>query len=76
MTLIDAFKTQPYDSLTEPLELKISGIFTPRSVKPTTNFNITTFDSEGYEIDFHNTYFLPRLTNANYVTEVKAISAD
>ena len=76
VTLIDAFKTQAYDSLSEPLELKISGIFTPRSVKPTTNFNITTFDSEGYEIDSHNTYFLPRLANAKNVTDVKAISAD
>lgn len=73
VTLHDGFDVASFDELAEPLVIEIEGIFTPRSVMPTTNFNITTFDSLGYAIDFHDTYFLPPLTDAEQISEMRVV---
>ena len=72
----DGFDAASFNELSEPLVIEIEGIFTPRSVMPTTNFNITTFDSLGYAIDFHETYFLPPLIDAEQITQMRVIQSD
>ena len=51
----------------------MSSIFTPRSVTPTSVFQLWTYDSEGYAIDTHSGSFLPGLKNAKAITEVRLI---
>ena len=66
-TLRDGFKDGPYDDLETELEITVSSIFTPRSVTPTSTFELRTYDGEGYAIDTHSGYFLPGLRNAEEI---------
>ena len=64
MILLNGFVDRPYDNLDFPLSIKVEGIFTMRSVRPTSTFAFKTFDENGYAIDTSSTYFLPSLVNA------------
>ena len=75
-TLRGGFKNGPYDALATALEITVSSIFTPRSVTPTSIFELRTYDSEGYAIDTHSGYFLPGLRNAEEITEVRLIQSE
>ena len=44
--------------LNEQIHIKVDGIKTYRSVKPTSTFDFRTFDAQRYEIDTHRTYKL------------------
>ena len=76
MTVRDAFNTVAYDTLETLIQIEVAGIFTPRSVKPTTNFEIKTFDSEDWLIDTHSTYFLPAQVAAKDVEVMRVIQGD
>ena len=43
---------------------------------PTTTFDFETFDAQGYTIDTHSSFFLPSLTIAKEITEVRVIQSD
>ena len=58
LNITDAFPEEPYTALDQPLQVKVDGIFTQRSVKPTSAFSFRTFDAHRFEIDTHRTYKL------------------
>ena len=69
----NGFEIADYDKLETPLTFKVTGIFTPRSVMPTRNFEFETFDGQDYIIDTHSTFFLPEMKNALEITEVRIV---
>ena len=58
LNITDAFPLEPYTMLNEQIHIKVEGIKTYRSVKPTNTFDFRTFDAHRYEIDTHRTYRL------------------
>ena len=71
--IINAFTDSDYSTLEAPISLSIGGIFTQRSMKPTTNFIFTTFDKDGYLIDMHRTSFLPPMNAALMISRARVI---
>lgn len=53
-----------------PFLIKLRNIPNVRSMRPTQNFNITTFDSEGYTIDTGGQDIIIRLTDFAYFESV------
>lgn len=73
ITLVNGFNEGPYSVLETPIQIVVAGIFTQRTVSPTSIFEIITFDSNGYAIDTHSTYILPPLEIANDISEMKLL---
>ena len=73
MTLLNGFADGAYDTLDIPLLIEVPGIFTLRSVRPTSTFVFKTFDVNGYAIDTHSTFVLPQLVNALVMRELSVI---
>lgn len=71
-----AFDVEAYSQIERPVAIEVAGIFTPRSVMPTTNFKLQTFDSNGWLIDTHASYFLPALRAAKSVEVVRVVQGD
>lgn len=63
ITIVDAFPItrKDFTDVDVLVTVSIFGIFTPRQVKPTSNFQIKTMDSKGYTIDAHSTFSLAPL---------------
>jgi hypothetical protein len=73
MTLINGFAEKAYNTLDIPLVIEVPGIFTLRSVRPTSTFVFVTFDANGYAIDTHSTFVLAPLVNAKVMQELSVI---
>ena len=64
LNITDAFTEEPYTLLDKKIRIKVDGIFTQRSVKPTSAFSFRTFDAHRFEIDTHRTYKLGPMNSA------------
>ena len=58
LMITEAFPNEDHTEIQMPIQIEVHGIFTQRTVKPTSAFRFRTFDAWGYEIDTHRTYKL------------------
>lgn len=73
MTLQNGFAEGPYQLLETPITIVVAGIFTLRTVRPTSTFELVTFDRNGYAIDTHSTFILPPLRIANEISSMRVL---
>lgn len=64
LMITEAFPDDDHTEIQMPIQIEVDGIFTQRTVKPTSAFRFRTFDAWGYEIDTHRTYKLVAMNSA------------